>query len=226
MEETMNDNNTEYTICPCCRARVPFGKFCPECGSPLVAVSDAGPAAEQQTVPAEKQKIGFYPATDLNVFFQDEAGIGIHLSDQNEAPEEPQPADDSGLTLLGDFCKKTVATIGGDGYDEIVLYKNEEDGSFQIHTYSKYAYMQKELHRSFKAKDGAYEALLELVKKLHLDEYEGKIGVGLCGGMYVCKYKKDGVLHRVTTDNLGVDGTSIIMQVGNLLASFQGEACS
>ncbi len=144
-------------------------------------------------------------------------------SEQSEISEGPQPVDDSGLTLLGDFCKKTVATVGGDGYDEIVLYENGADGSFQIHTYSKYAYMQKENHHSFKAKDGAYTALLKLAEKLRLDEYEGKSGTGLCGGMYICKYRKDGVIHRVTTDNLGTDGPEIIIRVGNLLGSFKGE---
>ena len=83
--------------------------------------------------------------------------------------------------------------------------------------------MQKENHHSFKAKNGAYAALLKLVEKLKLNEYEGKSGIGLCGGMYICKYKKDGVLHTVTTDNLGTDGTAIIIQVGNLLGSFKGD---
>ena len=64
------------------------------------------------------------------------------------------------------------------------------------------------------------------MEKLQLDAYEGKTGVALCGGMYICSYRKDGVLHRVTTDNLGPDGASMIIQVGNLLGSFKGEEIS
>lgn len=86
--------------------------------------------------------------------------------------------------------------------------------------------MKKEIHHSFQAKNGAYDALLQLVEKLRLEEYEGKSGIGLCGGMYICKYKKEGVLHVVTTDNLGMDGSAIIVQVGNLLRSFQGDEIS
>ncbi len=202
-------------ICPCCGAAVSQGKFCPECGAPLSEVSQAAPAA-----PATEQKpaqmLGFVPVSDIKICVPGEVN-------QEETPQGPPPVSDSGLTLLGDFCKKTMATIGGDGYDEIVLYKNEADGSFQIHTYMKYAYMQKEVHHSFKARDGAYDALLRLAEKLHLDEYEGKNGFGLCGGMYICKYSKDGTLHRVTTDNLGTDGPAIIIQVGNLLGSFKAE---
>ena len=211
----------EYMICPCCGARVLQGKFCPECGAALCEVSQT--AEVPVTVPEPEPKFGFSPATLFNVTAPDEAVIAVNPPVRGGTAQEDPAVDDSGLTLLGDFCHKTMATIGGDGYDETVLYKNEEDGSFQIHTYSKYVYMPKESHRSFKAKDGAYDALLELAEKLHLDEYEGKQGFGLCGGMYICKYVKDGVVHRVTTDNFGTDGPSIIMQVGKLLGSFIGE---
>lgn len=214
---------TKNQICPSCGASVSGGKFCPECGAPLSKVSENVPAAEQKVQLQTGQNIGFFPASDLNIHVPGEAGTEAN---HDGAEKEPQPVDDSGLTMLGDFCKKTMATVGGDGYDEIVLYEDETDGSFQIHTYSKYVYMQKESHHSFKAKDGAYDALLKLIEKLNLDEYEGKSGIGLCGGMYVCKYKKDGTLHRVTTDNLGIDGCAIIMQVGNLLGSYTGEEIS
>ncbi len=207
-------------ICPCCGASVAAGKFCPECGAPLSKVSEAVPVWAQKTEQNTDQKIGFIPAPDLIIPIPGGAG---GETKQDEASEGPLPVDDAGLTVLGDFCKKTMATVGGDGYDEIVLYENEADGSFQIHTYSKYVYMEKENHHSFKAKPGAYDALLRLVEKLHLDEYEGKRGFGLCGGMYICKYKKDGALHRVTTDNFGTEGPAIIIQVGNLIGSFKGE---
>lgn len=208
-------DNTKYTVCPCCGETVLFMKFCTECGAPL--------PKESETVPPPEQKNGFFPPQAVNFVNPFNTVSEIKESERDELPGENLPVDDSGLTLLGDFCKKTVATVGGDGYDETVLYENEADGSFQIHTYSKYVYMTKESHHSFKAKDGAYAALLELAEKLRLDEYEGKRGFGLCGGMYICKYKKDGVLHRVTTDNFECDGASIIMQVGNLLQGYMGE---
>lgn len=200
---------------------MPKGKFCSECGA--IIPEDAKPVPAHVASEPE-QKLGFIPAPN-NLQVVNAGGLGMIMtpSDPDESSDGPEPVDDTGLTILGDYCKKTMATVGGDGYDEIVLYKDEKDGSLQIHTYMKYDYMQKEIHHSFKAKSGVYEALLRLADKLHLDEYEGKKGVSLCGGMYVCKYRKDGVLHRVTTDNLGTDGTSIIIQVGNLLGSFKGE---
>ena len=219
--EVNNPDSKEYTICPCCGAEVSHGKFCPECGAPLVEVSKEPEV--QSPVPAPEPTIEVYSPLNLKGVAFGEAVVEVNTPGQGETSEESQAVDDSGFTLLGDFCKKTMATIGGDGYDEIVLYENEADGSFQIHTYSKYAYMQKESHHSFKAKEGAYAALLKLVEKLQLDEYEGKTGLGLCGGMYICKYRKEGVLHRVTTDNLGTDGPAIIIQVGNLLGSFKGD---
>ena len=202
-----NIENKEYMICPCCGQKVLSGKFCPECGAMLSKENIVTSSCVEQN----SMGCSLSPSFDVSSI---------------QTIEEHHPVDDSGLTLLGDFCRKTMATVGGDGYDEIVLYKDEKDGSFQIHTYSKYVYMQKEDHRSFKANEGAYDALLRLVEKLHLDEYEGKRGFGLCGGMYICKYLKDGIIHRVTTDNCGTDGPSIIMQVGNLLGSFKGEEIS
>ena len=210
-------------ICSNCGSIVLKRKFCTECGAPIPVGSESVPAPAPAAAPPE-QKPGFFPTPDnLLVANAGSGGIIMTPSDPNEIPEGPQPVDDAGLTVLGGYCKKTMATVGGDGYDEIVLYKNDKDGSLQIHTYSKYAYMQKEIHHSFKAKEGVYEALLSLTDKLHLDEYEGKRGISLCGGMYICKYREDGVLHVVTTDNLGTDGPSIIIQIGNLLGNFKGE---
>ena len=203
------EEDYEKVICPNCGNTVRKGSFCSECGASF--------SNEPKSEPIIEQKIEFFPSHNLNIHIPGE--VISEVSSQ----EESQPVDDTGLTFLGEFCKKTMATVGGDGYDEIVLYKNEIDDSFQIHTYLKYEYMPKESHHSFKAKDGAYEALLKLVDKLQLDQYEGKTGIGLCGGMYICKYNKDGVIHVVTTDNFGGEGSSIIIQVGNLISSFKGK---
>lgn len=188
-------NNTDYTICSVCGAQVIRIKFCTECGAPISQQSDVLPPVSQ------------IPMEQIN------SGIS----------KDYKPFVDSDLTLLGNFCKRSVATVGGDGYDEIVLYEDKTDGSYQIHTFSKYEYMPNEVHHAYKAKDGAYNAMLELVGKLQLDEYEGKSGAGLCGGMYICKYMKDGVIHRVTTDNIGIEGPALIVQVGKLLGSYIGE---
>ena len=219
-------NTQDYVLCPCCGSKVPKGSFCPECGSPLEKVdkSDNGckmTVPDQNTAP----QIGL-PDGVLNSFGP--AIINgtklIDLSHPEDIPEpESDALDDAGLTLVADFCKHTMATVGGDGYDETVLYKDEEDGSYQIHTYAKYQYMKKEAHHSYAAKDGAEEAVLALIDELKLEEYEGKTGIGLCGGMYVCKFQKDGIMHRVTTDNLGTDGAGIIMKVGSLIGNYVGE---
>lgn len=193
------NENKEFVICPTCRSKVIKIKFCTECGFPLSGQCESVPSDQSGTGPVIQQPI------------------------QNLTSEDSKPFDDSGLTLLGDFCKKSMATVGGDGYDEIVLYRSEADGSYQIHTFMKYEYMPKEIHHSYKAKDGAYEALLELVDELQLDEYEGKTGVGLCGGMYICKYSKNGTIHRVTTDNMGMNGPALLARVNKLLGSFAGE---
>lgn len=140
-------NQQKYTICPCCKETVPCGKYCPECGALLSKASGA--------VAVGEQTMGYDASPVFNIFIPGEMSIETSASKPEKMIEEHRPVNDAGLTLLGDFCKRTMATVGG-----------------------------------------------------------------LCGGMYICKYRKDGVIHRVTTDNCGTDGPAILMQVGNLLGSY------
>lgn len=230
----MNENPMKVK-CPCCGSIVYKIKFCVECGSPLENALPADKsslktdpqtlqrAADQESQPAVPIPGGMSSPGPFG-FVDGKPPVMWPQAPQPADPQGSQPeeeaADDSGLTILVDFCRKTVATVGGDGYDETVLYRDDKDGSLQIHTYSKYQYMPKEIHRSYKVKEGADTAAFALIEELKLAEYEGKRGFGLCGGMYICKFLKDGKLIRITTDNMGYEGPSAIIAVGNLLGEY------
>lgn len=114
---------------------------------------------------------------------------------------------DEGLQLLVDYCRKTLATVGGDGYDETVLYKNEKENSYSIHTYSKYVYMKKIAHRAFSVSPAEAEDIINTVNALELEKYlESSGGLPLCGGEYVCKFLKNDKLIRVTSSDVPQNG--------------------
>ena len=219
--------------CPSCGSVVPGSKFCCECGTPLTDAVEASAeeiaeqeAARQNPQPAQTFPTGFayipqgFVSGPIASPFSSVDSPNPNYQPPDAAPEQ-EAADDSGLTMLVDYCSKTLATVGGDGYDEVVLYRNDQTGELQIHTYSKYVYMPKEKHRSFKAKDGAAEAVFALIEELKLADYKDRRGFGLCGGMYVCKFLKDGEIIRITTDNL--DGNpGILISVGNEISSYKG----
>lgn len=211
-EQSNKSPEIKYVKCPCCGNEVPAGKFCQECGSLL----SGEPLPKMAPSPG--------PAPDFHGISMNNPGGGF-ISVDSPAPsyyqEEPEEVeDDKDLTLLVDYCRKTVATVGGDGYDETVLYRNGQTGEYSIHTYSKYVYMQKEKHRSFKAKEGVAEAVFKLIEDLKLADYKGKTGFGLCGGEYVVKFRKGDEIIRISTGNMGYEGLNALCSVGNMLASY------
>lgn len=209
-----NTPTAEKVICPCCGAAVPNVKFCMECGSPLGGNQAPQPKPDN----AKNSSIPAFTGFAMNGMNSNPNPLIIQ---PNPAPAEQEDVeDDTGLTLLVDYCRKTLATVGGDGYDEIVLYKNEATGLCSLHTYSKYVYMDKEAHHSYPAKEGVEEAAFQLIKDLKLEEYKGKSGIGLCGGEYVVKFKSEDELIRISTSNMGLDGASVLCSVGNLLHAY------
>ncbi len=188
-------------MCPACGSVVLDANFCMECGINMKKY-DAQPANNGFAV-------GFGSST-----------IAIADVGSVKTEEKPEPSD-KGLQMLVNYCKKTVATVGGDGYDEIVLWRDDTNDTYQVHTYTKYQYMPKEIHKGYKADTALCDSAYAKIEENRLEEYVNKNEFGgFAGGMYVCKYtKEDGSVVRVTTDNLPMGKANLIHEIGQILYS-------
>ena len=131
---------------------------------------------------------------------------------------------DEEQVLLVDYCSKTVATVGGDGYSETVLYQNR-DGSCEIHFYSKYEYDKEEKHRGYSVDpaviDAAYDIINEKKMILWNEKYDS---FGLEGAEYILKFRGgSGEYIRCSSDHMPDDGLSIMSSVNALLIDYVNE---
>lgn len=130
---------------------------------------------------------------------------------------------DEGLYMLANACKKTVATVGGDGYSEIVLYKDESTGKYWIHTYSKYVYMKEEAHASYAAAPELAEKVLDYIEKEVIPSWEESrnlrpIVPSMCGGDFIIRFRYNGEIIRLATGSMP-NVTRYYSELGNLLYS-------
>lgn len=176
--------DNEKVICPCCGAIVGKGKFCPECGSKLEGAKQA--KATDNT----NKKTDFVP-----------------LSSPLDVPNTPEPlpgkaVSDEGLTLLVNTCQKTIATVGGDGYSEIVLYLDEKTGQYWLHTYSKYVYMKEEAHASYVTTKELADKVFDYIEKNNLVSWKDNKGFPVCGGDYIIRFKNGDEMIRLDSGKM------------------------
>ena len=132
---------------------------------------------------------------------------------------EPEAKDDSNLTMLADYCDKTVATMGGDGYTEFVLYHNEETDEYELHYYYNYGGAP-EIHRSYESSKDFADKILKLIDDKNIISWDENEGAGLCGRMYVVKFKKGSTTYRITSDNMPSPyDIAIFEEIGRAMAA-------
>ena len=126
--------------------------------------------------------------------------------------------------MLIDFCKKTVGTSGGDGYSETVLYQNE-DGSCEVHFYSRYEGDVEETHSVYTVDKAVIDDAYEIIDRNNIASWnETRYGPGMDGAVYVLKFRnEDGVYVRVSSENMPEDGLDIMCSVNNCLNRYVKE---
>ena len=122
--------------------------------------------------------------------------------------------------MLIDFCKKKVATVGGNGYSETVLYQNA-DGSCEVHYYSRYDGDTEETHSAYPVDRSVIEEAYGIINKNGIAGWNDKrYGPGPDGTVYILKFRADnGEYIRVTSDNMPENGIEIVCSVNECLSS-------
>ncbi|MBO2516493.1 MAG: hypothetical protein CW338_04335 [Clostridiales bacterium] len=130
------------------------------------------------------------------------------------APAIFEPGEEP--VLLIDYCRRTVATVGGDGYDETVLWLYP-DGSTQVHHYDWYEYYEGEEHHTWYTVDNAVIAdAYALIAKYDFAGWKNRTDLlpGMCGGQVILKYlTPEGDIVRVSTDSAPEEGQAQMYDV-------------
>lgn len=118
--------------------------------------------------------------------------------------------------LLADYYEATVATVGGDHYSEMVLYRNA-NGSYEIDLFTKFE-DEPEICSVYPADETYYDAIVSVVKENGIDKWnDTKYVAGLTGKEYAFRFYLDGEYYRVTSDNMPDDGLTALAAIRNVL---------
>lgn len=129
------------------------------------------------------------------------------------------PEDDD--IILVDYCRKTIATVGGDGYYEIVLYYYS-DTEVKLSIYQWYEGDDEESCVNYVVPYEVVDKCYDIIKKNKLKEWNKRYDdVGIGGGVTVCKFRDDdGTYIRVSTDAMPDNGKDILSQIRQTMESY------
>lgn len=186
------------------------GKFCPNCGTPSAPVAAPSKPAPSQSAPTPPS-IGFpgFNLTGSGFVSAPDGGalppINIMTPGKHPARKAVQPGfvpSDQGLKLLADVCRKTVATVGGDGYSELVLYVDEATDTYTVHEYIDYVCMEYPVHNAYRVDKAFADRVMDTVRAQKLASFVDVQGFPLGGGDLVCRFLWEGKLQRVSLANM------------------------
>lgn len=122
--------------------------------------------------------------------------------------------DEEEPVMLIDYYTAIVGTVGGDGYDETVLYQNK-DGSCEIHYYSKYESDEEESRRVYRADEKVIEEAYDIINKNKMTEWNDKYKDScIDGAVYSLTFRNnEGEYVKVSTDSMPEDGINIMGEV-------------
>lgn len=127
------------------------------------------------------------------------------------------PVDDT-LTMLAEYCTKTVATVGGDGYTEWVLNRRA-DGGLQLDYYRNYMGYTDEIHHIHPAPADTWDKIVAIKEKYLLQAPSPKLIQGMCGGYSVVKIRDGDTCIRLTSGSLTDEEREAFFLIQSILTS-------
>ena len=192
----------ERIKCPYCGNEVYKNIFCSECGHVF------GDDDVYLTEPIEKTNDSFI---DLETLPEP-----IELDEELKEINTVNP-EDEGFNLIVDSYNATVATVGGDYYEEYCLY--QKDDIYEIHHFVKH-YNRPEFHEAFKTNEECKKELYELIENKKLIDYVNSSYPAMTGGVLVIKFKKDDKMIRISSDNLPYQNHDVFYELRSILLKY------
>ena len=164
----------------------------------------------------------------LNYSYDDDKGFVIRftmpehdvtlkcISKNSMVYEPPTEQED---VLLIDSYHAIVGTDGGDGYDEISVYTNDQD-TVRLHVYHQQG-DEAEVETVYLVPYEVVDKCYEIIGKYKLREWKTRQDtVSLDGALMVCKFKDDDLYVRVSSEKMPEDGEAAFTEIENLLKSY------
>jgi len=220
LEEIIGSKKDEV-ICSCGAVNSVNSKFCSECGELLKKPGNVvqNPGAMSQNPGLMPQNPGIMSqnpglmmqnpgimalnpgimAQNPGIFAQNPIQCGGLSPVMPEKPKSLEAAPpDKHLKMLANTYKAVCGLPTGRGrYSEIVLYKDEAKGTYELHTYSGDG-TGSEHHCGYKVEEAFAEKILKTIKKNKFHKLNEAKEAPLCGGMMVLKFVDgDGKYYRL-----------------------------
>ena len=126
--------------------------------------------------------------------------------------------------MLIDYYRATVATVGGDGYDEYVLYRYS-DTEAKLSVFSKHYGDEEESRTDYIVPYEAVKKCYELIEEKQFRGWKDrKDTYGITGAFVAVKFREDdGSYVRVSSESMPDGGREDMDAVGGLLAEYMKE---
>jgi len=126
--------------------------------------------------------------------------------------------------MLIDYYRATVATVGGDGYDEYVLYRYS-DTEAKLSVFRKHYGDEEESRADYIVPYEAAEKCYELIDELGFRDWKRRTDTyGITGAFVTVKFREDdGSYERVSSESMPDGGREDMDKVGALLAGYMKE---
>ena len=123
--------------------------------------------------------------------------------------------------MLIDYYHATVATVGGDGYDEYVLY-SYSDTEAKLSVYSKHYDDEKETQTDYIVPYEAVDKCYEVIEQSRFREWEYMDNTyGITGAIVVVKFRgDDGSYIRVSSEDMPDGGREALDSMGGVLSGY------
>ena len=160
------------------------------------------------------------PAHDVLVQEYSKNSMVWNPDEQREETEEDWIRQIRGgaCEMVFDYYEATVATVGGDGHDEFVLYRRP-NGTMLMAKYAQWGDAAESI-RACTVTDTVLYDCLEIVDENGMRKWNEKDGIGITGAAFVVKFCEADRIVRVSSDNMPENGQKAFGEIETTMQKY------